>query len=59
MIIFSCVDSCVVFELVFDMGLGEIFVVWVVGNVVNSFFIVSIEYVVVYIGIFVIVVLGY
>ena len=43
-IILSCSDSRVVPEIVFDAGLGELFVVRVAGNVANSSSIASIEY---------------
>lgn len=58
-IILSCADSRVVPELVFDTGLGEIFVVRVAGNVANSASIASIEYAVAHIGSPVIVVMGH
>ena len=58
-IILSCADSRVVPELAFDVGLGEIFVVRVAGNVANSSSIASIEYAVAHIGTPVIVVLGH
>ena len=58
-IILSCADSRVVPELAFDVGLGEIFVVRVAGNVANSSSIASIEYAVAHIGSPVIVVLGH
>lgn len=43
-VILSCADSRVVPELVFDTGLGEIFVVRVAGNIANTSSIASIEY---------------
>lgn len=58
-IILSCADSRVVPELAFDVGLGEIFVVRVAGNIANSSSIASIEYAVAHIGSPVIVVLGH
>ena len=58
-IILSCADSRVVPELVFDVGLGEIFVVRVAGNVANTSSIASIEYAVAHIGSPVLMVLGH
>ena len=43
-VVLSCADSRVVPELVFDVGLGEIFVVRVAGNIANTSSIASIEY---------------
>ena len=58
-IILSCADSRVVPELAFDVGLGEIFVVRVAGNVANTSSIASIEYAVAHIGSPVLIVLGH
>jgi len=58
-IVLSCADSRVVPELVFDSGLGELFVVRVAGNVANTSSIASIEYAVAHIGSEVLVVLGH
>ena len=43
-IVLSCADSRVVPELIFDTGIGEIFVIRVAGNVANTSTIASIEY---------------
>ncbi len=43
-IVLSCADSRVVPELVFDTGLGELFVIRVAGNIANVSSIASIEY---------------
>ena len=43
-IVLSCADSRVVPELAFDMGLGEVFVLRVAGNIANTETIASIEY---------------
>ena len=43
-VILSCADSRVVPELVFDVGLSDLFVVRVAGNVANTSSIASIEY---------------
>ncbi len=58
-IILSCADSRVIPELVFDTGLGELFVVRVAGNVANTSSIASIEYAVAHLGTKLIVVLGH
>lgn len=58
-IILSCADSRVVPELVFDTGIGELFVVRVAGNVANTSSIASIEYAVAHLGSKVIMVLGH
>jgi len=43
-IILTCADSRVVPELIFDAGIGELFVVRVAGNIANTSTIASIEY---------------
>lgn len=58
-IILSCADSRVVPELIFDTGLGELFVVRVAGNVANTSSIASMEYAVAHLGTSVLVVLGH
>jgi len=58
-VILSCADSRVIPELVFDTGLGELFVVRVAGNVANTSSIASIEYAVANLGTKLIVVLGH
>lgn len=58
-IILSCADSRVVPELIFDTGLGEIFVVRVAGNIANTSSIASIEYAVAHLNTKLIVVLGH
>jgi carbonic anhydrase len=58
-IILSCADSRVVPELVFDTGIGELFVVRVAGNIANTSSIASIEYAVAHLGVKLIVVLGH
>ena len=57
--ILSCSDSRVPPELIFDVTLGEIFVVRVAGNVPHRVVIGSIEYAVEYLGIPLIMVLGH
>ena len=58
-IVLSCADSRVVPELVFDVGIGEIFVIRVAGNVANKHTIASIEYAVAALGVKFIVVMGH
>ncbi len=58
-IILSCIDSRVPVETIFDMGIGDIFVARVAGNVVNDDMLASMEYACKYIGSKVIVVLGH
>lgn len=58
-IILSCADSRVPPEIVFDQGLGDLFVVRVAGNIVEDAGVGSIEYAVEHLGSKVIVVLGH
>lgn len=58
-IILSCADSRVPPELVFDQGVGDLFVVRVAGNVVNDHVLGSIEYAVEHLGSSLIVVMGH
>lgn len=58
-IVLTCADSRVSPELVFDVGIGELFVVRVAGNIANACTIASIEYAVANLGIELIVVLGH
>ena len=55
----TCADSRVSPELVFDVGLGELFVVRVAGNIANACSVASIEYAVANLGIELIVVMGH
>jgi len=55
----ACADSRVPAELVFDCGLGELFVCRVAGNIVTSEVVASLEYGVVALGTPLIVVLGH
>lgn len=58
-VILGCADSRVVPEIVFDTGLGEIFVIRVAGNTANKSSIASIEYAVAKLGVELVVVLGH
>jgi carbonic anhydrase len=58
-VILSCSDSRVPPEIIFDKGLGEIFVVRVAGNIPDPIIIGSIEYAVEYLGSPLIMVLGH
>jgi carbonic anhydrase len=58
-IIVSCSDSRVPPEIVFDQGLGDLFVVRVAGNVIDDHALGSIEYAVDHLGVRLIVVLGH
>ena len=43
-VLFGCSDSRVAAEIVFDQGLGDLFVVRVAGNIINDHILGSIEY---------------
>jgi len=58
-IVLSCADSRVVPELIFDTGIGELFIVRVAGNVANTSSLASMEYAVAHLDTPVIVVLGH
>lgn len=58
-IILSCADSRVVPEMVFDTGLGELFVIRVAGNIANPSTVASIEYAVAHLDVNLIVVMGH
>jgi len=58
-VILSCSDSRVPPEIVFDQGLGDLFVVRVAGNVMNDENLGSIEYAVDHLGVRLILVLGH
>ena len=57
--VLACADSRVSPEIVFDQGLGDLFVVRVAGNVVNDPILGSLEYAVEHLGTRLIVVLGH
>ncbi len=58
-IVLSCIDSRVPVETIFDMGIGDIFVARVAGNVVSEDMLASMEYACKYIGSKVVMVLGH
>jgi carbonic anhydrase len=58
-VIFGCADSRVAAELIFDQGLGDVFVVRTAGQAIDSAVLGSIEYAVVVLGVPLIVVLGH
>lgn len=58
-IVLTCADSRVTPELIFDVGIGELFVVRVAGNIANACSVASIEYAVHKLDIELIVVLGH
>ena len=58
-VVLGCADSRVPPELVFDQGLGDLFVVRVAGNVADDAVLGSIEYAVEHLGASVVVVLGH
>lgn len=58
-IVVGCSDSRVPAEIVFDQGLGDLFVVRVAGNVIDNTALGSIEYAVEHLGVGLIVVLGH
>ncbi len=58
-IIISCSDSRLPPELIFDQGLGDVFVVRLAGNVVNAEAIASIEYAVSHLGAKLLLVMGH
>ena len=58
-IIITCSDSRVVPELIFSAGIGDLFVIRVAGNVIDSHQLGSIEYAAEHLGTGLIVVLGH
>jgi carbonic anhydrase len=58
-VIFGCADSRVAAELIFDQGLGDMFVVRTAGHVIDSAVLGSIEYAVTILDVPLIVVLGH
>ena len=58
-VIVGCSDSRVPPEIIFDQGLGDLFVIRLAGNVVDSMALGSIEYAVDHLGVPLVVVLGH
>ncbi|NIL77446.1 Carbonic anhydrase 2 [Rhodococcus sp. B10] len=58
-VLFGCADSRVAAEIIFDQGLGDMFVVRTAGHVIDSAVLGSIEYGVAVLGVPLIVVLGH
>ncbi len=58
-IVLSCADSRVVPELIFDQGMGDLFVIRVAGNIAEDRVIGSIEYAVEHLGTKLVLVLGH
>lgn len=58
-VILGCSDSRVPPEILFDQGIGDLFIVRVAGNVVGPIELASIEYAAIYLGATVLVVLGH
>jgi carbonic anhydrase len=58
-IILGCSDSRVPPEIIFDQGLGDLFVIRVAGNVLDSKVIASVEYAVEHLGVSLLMVLGH
>lgn len=58
-IILSCADSRVVPELIFNTGMGELFVIRVAGNVANTSSLASMEYAVAHLDTPLLIVLGH
>jgi carbonic anhydrase len=58
-VVFGCADSRVAAEIIFDQGLGDMFVVRTAGHVIDSAVLGSVEYAVSVLGVPLIVVLGH
>lgn len=58
-VILTCSDSRVPPEIIFDQGLGDLFVIRTAGNVVDDVALASIEYAVEHLGVKLIVVMGH
>lgn len=58
-VVLTCSDSRVVPELIFDTGIGKLFVIRVAGNVANPSSIASIEYAIAHLNVKLVVVLGH
>jgi len=58
-VVFGCADSRVAAEIIFDQGLGDVFVVRTAGHVIDSAVLGSIEYAVTVLNVPLVVVLGH
>jgi carbonic anhydrase len=58
-VVLSCADSRVVPELIFDQGLGDLFVIRVAGNIAKDKVLGSIEYAIKFLGTKLVIVLGH
>jgi carbonic anhydrase len=58
-IVLGCADSRVIPELIFDQGMGDLFVIRLAGNVADDAVIASIEYAIEHLGTRLVVVLGH
>ncbi len=58
-VVFGCADSRVAAEIIFDQGLGDVFVVRTAGHVIDSAVLGSIEYAVTVLDVPLVVVLGH
>lgn len=58
-LVVTCSDSRVPAELIFDVGVGDLFVIRTAGNVIGEYELGSIEYAVAHLGIEVVVILGH
>lgn len=58
-VILSCADSRVPPELIFDQGLGDLFVIRVAGNVVDDAVLASVEHAVIHLGATLVMALGH
>ena len=57
--ILTCADSRVSPEIIFDQGLGDLFILRVAGNVVNELFVGSLEYAVEHLNVSLLIILGH
>ena len=57
--ILTCADSRVSPEIIFDQGLGDLFVLRVAGNVVNEMFVGSLEYALEHLNVSLLMILGH
>jgi len=58
-VILGCADSRVAPEVIFDQGLGDLFVIRVAGNVIDDNILGSVEYAVEHLGVRLVIVLGH